>query len=665
MGLIVRHIAELRTRLIVASGIALLLALPAASPVAAAAADGNLSKPSASPSPAVVGQTVTFSVTYTDPANTPLSSARVYIDGASKTLTLVSGAIPTGAVYRYTWTATVGTHAYYFRFRDQNGALGCYPVSTPTPCTTTSALTVNPAPTPKPVATPTPAPTAVPTPAPTAVPTPAPTPVKTAAPTARKTAAPTRKITPAPTVAPAATPSPIPVDPNAGANGLAGQPTPTAILVSGADESPAPTTGTSTGPSGSHSPSAAAVAGGLTNGGAGNSGSGDPAGPSDMPGKVLPAAAAIGGAVVLCSGAWFFFLLLSRRRRNRRESVPSVRLSEPVLAAVGVTTAEPLEPRVDESLMPRWRRPSLQAVRKTDPNRAVSTAVTTLSFDTAGPIAANPSERRRIGYRLVRLMSVPDEIRATEVGTLDKGDEVLLLDRQGVYCLVLCPDGRQGWIHKMTLEEEPITEAAAVVPADAEPMPQYGFEADEVPAESHAEEEILDVYMNARREILRSADQAAAEEGFETPELFGAASEVDAPAETVLSAPEDDGTRGLLEAYLNARSETQADGQIEAPELPVEADLTSAEAPPPDAPVPAVAPVAARKPRASSSRSKAKTPVTSSSKSMTVAAPSVTSSEPAPVASPEHADGQYSGRKRAGTRKGASDSPPGTKSRRP
>jgi hypothetical protein len=29
----------------------------------------------------------------------------------------------------------------------------------------------------------------------------------------------------------------------------------------------------------------------------------------------------------------------------------------------------------------------------------------------------------------------------------------MLLERSGAYWLVLCPDGRQGWLHKMTLGE--------------------------------------------------------------------------------------------------------------------------------------------------------------------------------------------------------------------
>jgi hypothetical protein len=64
-------------------------------------------------------------------------------------------------------------------------------------------------------------------------------------------------------------------------------------------------------------------------------------------------------------------------------------------------------------------------------------------------------------------------LRATEIGFLDQGDEVQLLEKRGVYWLVLCPDGRQGWIHKMTLgdtvgEPAPPNTPTATMPIDAE-----------------------------------------------------------------------------------------------------------------------------------------------------------------------------------------------------
>ena len=42
---------------------------------------------------------------------------------------------------------------------------------------------------------------------------------------------------------------------------------------------------------------------------------------------------------------------------------------------------------------------------------------------------------------------------ALETGYLDRDDEVQLLEKYGAYWLILCPDGRQGWVHNMTLGE--------------------------------------------------------------------------------------------------------------------------------------------------------------------------------------------------------------------
>ena len=102
--------------------------------------------------------------------------------------------------------------------------------------------------------------------------------------------------------------------------------------------------------------------------------------------------------------------------------------------------------------MPRWRRPSLLEARRADPLRD-GTVAPRLTFDhgLVGPLDGR--ERRLIRYNLVRLLDTPDELRGTELAFLDQGDEVQLLEKRGVYWLVLCPDGRQGWIHKMTLGE--------------------------------------------------------------------------------------------------------------------------------------------------------------------------------------------------------------------
>lgn len=114
-----------------------------------------------------------------------------------------------------------------------------------------------------------------------------------------------------------------------------------------------------------------------------------------------------------------------------------------------------------ESQMPRWRRPSLLEARRTDPIRD-TTPAPRLTFDRGlvGPLDGR--ERRVIRYRVVRLLDSPDELRGAELGYLDRGDEVQLLEKHGAYWLVLSPDGQQGWLHKMTLGD--IVGADAPVP---------------------------------------------------------------------------------------------------------------------------------------------------------------------------------------------------------
>ena len=159
---------------------------------------------------------------------------------------------------------------------------------------------------------------------------------------------------------------------------------------------------------------------------------------------------------------WMAFVFFGKRRRDGEPPAPDPVLAahaaagpEPVPAASLVpptTSGLPIPPGVDpdEAALPRWRRPSLMLARKTDPLRTEFAApALTFADGTVQPV--DGAERRRIRYRLVRLMDVPDEVRANEIGILDEGDEVQVIEAVGTYRLVLCPDGRQGWLHRMVL----------------------------------------------------------------------------------------------------------------------------------------------------------------------------------------------------------------------
>jgi len=60
-------------------------------------------------------------------------------------------------------------------------------------------------------------------------------------------------------------------------------------------------------------------------------------------------------------------------------------------------------------------------------------------------------ERFKIAYVRVRLSSAPDDLRSTELGRLDRGDEVELVDSFEGYLQVRTPTGVTGWIHRNAL----------------------------------------------------------------------------------------------------------------------------------------------------------------------------------------------------------------------
>jgi hypothetical protein len=181
----------------------------------------------------------------------------------------------------------------------------------------------------------------------------------------------------------------------------------------------------------------------------------------------------VGGAAMVTA-----FLLFGRRRpedddddvvagRSAAASADAALASGAMAVAAG---AEPVRGSAadPEAAIPRWRRPSLLEARKHDPARAPEPApAPRLTFDGAGVQPGGDLERRRIRYRVVRLLDSPDELVASEIGLLDEGDEVALCERSGSYWLVLCPDGSRGWVHRMVLGEVVDADASRDERADA------------------------------------------------------------------------------------------------------------------------------------------------------------------------------------------------------
>ena len=179
---------------------------------------------------------------------------------------------------------------------------------------------------------------------------------------------------------------------------------------------------------------------------------------------MVPTLVSTTGAVAMAMA----FAIFGKKRRDEEQPAPDEVLEANAARASAVAASSQLAagpapaPMDLESTMPRWRRPSLQQARKADPTRYVATAPK-LRFDES--MNGIGYERRVIRYRVVSLLDAPDELRAVEIGQLDQGDEVQLLERSGAYWLVLCPDGRQGWLHKMTLGDVVADESASAADA--------------------------------------------------------------------------------------------------------------------------------------------------------------------------------------------------------
>jgi len=152
------------------------------------------------------------------------------------------------------------------------------------------------------------------------------------------------------------------------------------------------------------------------------------------------------------------FLIFGRRRRDGDADDGELALAAaaayggPLAVAPAVIGSLGIDPGTGgtDVDLPRWRRPSLLAARKSDPRRGVDAmAATHLAFG-AGAAPAG-QERRLVRYRIVRLLDRPDELTANTVGSLDEGDQVAVVEKSGLYRRVETPDGRTGWLHKMTL----------------------------------------------------------------------------------------------------------------------------------------------------------------------------------------------------------------------
>jgi hypothetical protein len=392
--------------------------------------------------------TFTVTVTYRNREGSPADWVRVSVAGSDRTMTHVGGSDwKQGVMFRWRGKLPVGKFGVSIEARSRDHftdliAAGDIQIKLPLPDPT-------PRPTPRPTPEPTPRPTPRATPAPTPEPTPTPKPITE--PDANETPGtlpePTHLTTPEPTPEPSD--DAIAVVPGASS-------APESEPGGGADAPIVPdaVTGAATVASGGGILEAFADAADLL-------GTGRPAVPMSLVATLVSTSGVVGATLA--------FGLFGKRRRDGEapddDDVLAQQAASPLAVAQasayvdgsgrgGTATAVANAPSAlqAELAMPRWRRPSLLEARRADPVRDMTPAPR-LTFDhgLVGPLEGR--ERRLIRYSLVRLLDIPDELRGTELAFLDQGDEVQLLEKRGVYWLVLCPDGLQGWIHKMTLGE--------------------------------------------------------------------------------------------------------------------------------------------------------------------------------------------------------------------
>jgi hypothetical protein len=493
---------------------ALLLALIAGS-VAASDSHGALRDSYVAPRHGTPATVIRFSVTFQGQGDRSDAQVDVLVDGVAHAMARSSDVAMLGGVrFRFSTTLDVGTHRISFSGDDgtSRDAMPAGSVTieadsggaTPTPG---GGGGTNPGGQPGGTATPAPTPTPTPPPAPTPTPPPAPTPTPTPRPTST---APVPTPTPVPTADPTdpaghgATPTPgsggegssdgsgsSPVTPTGGAQATSSD------APGAADHTSGPGGGPATGGSPAGAPPTAGreydsadafvvsyptsspigLARGLTGmpeadgGGAGGSGGSGPTGGrlddrtlslltgngGDIPPATRMLVAAISTTTAATAAAAFF--MFGKRRRDGEPPEP-----DDVLAAragrFSTTPASSLVPvdapgsgarNADEAAIPRWRRPSLIEARKADPRYSATATHDRQSFNHGGDPATAGTERRKIRYRAVSLLDAPDPLRSAEIGDLDEGDEVQLLEKSGGYWLVLCPDGTRGWVHRMTL----------------------------------------------------------------------------------------------------------------------------------------------------------------------------------------------------------------------
>jgi hypothetical protein len=416
-----------RLRVTRAAAIAVGLSLAALTPwlvvpaLAIACPDnGSLTNASVSPGSGTTATSFTFRVTYQDNAGEPPQRVWARFAGGPDIVDLSgSGNLTTGVVYSGSSTLPAGNWTIRLRALPAGVTQWCQ-------LNVTVSVTTPPTPTPTPI--PTPKPTPKPTPTPTARPTPKPTPKPTPRPTARATPKPTPKPVKPPPVAPTKAPN--------------------------ATSAASTTSPATSSPTASASPTAA---GGAIGAGGPVDGSGSGPGSTSDGGAnlILLALALVGGGGGL--------LLFAARRRSRRreddapgEHAPATPppigpgVAAPVAVAEMTPVDDDLAPVDDDAPLKRSRK----TVRKAPIAAVGAAAAAARTFAKPPPRGVT---RAKVGYRQVRISSEPDAVRSTELGRLDRGDEIEILESHEGFLQIRTPDDITGWILRHTIVGAPST----------------------------------------------------------------------------------------------------------------------------------------------------------------------------------------------------------------
>jgi len=158
------------------------------------------------------------------------------------------------------------------------------------------------------------------------------------------------------------------------------------------------------------------------------------------------------GLLTLTAAMCGIFLLVGRRRRRQDDDTVGAHHVDPSPAPAPVV-AEPMTAIVDEDLTPVDEDAPLKEVRKAS-KRATAAATAAAVASSVRTFAKPPKkgvERAKVGYRRVRISSEPDAVRSVELGRLDRGDEVEILESHEGFLRVRTPDDITGWILRHTV----------------------------------------------------------------------------------------------------------------------------------------------------------------------------------------------------------------------